>query len=163
MSRRIVYSKEMLEPIVANSLSIREVCKKIGLLGDGSINTYIRKRIDELGIDRSHFKGRYVASYKKLLFFNRSLPINEVLSIQVGGVKRNRRMLDRALRFIGRKYECDICGIGDKWNGTDLVLQIDHINGDSFDHRRENLRYLCPNCHSQTKNFCKKNINFKGR
>ena len=37
-----------------------------------------------------------------------------------------------------------------------LVLHLDHINGKKFDHRLENLRFLCPNCHSQTPTYCGK-------
>lgn len=43
-----------------------------------------------------------------------------------------------------------MCGIGNEWNGKPLTLQLDHINGDHSDNRLENLRILCPNCHSQT-------------
>jgi DNA-binding transcriptional ArsR family regulator len=56
--------------------------------------------------------------------------------------------------------KCLWCGIH-TWRGRELVLQLDHVNGDSSDNRRENLRLLCPNCHSQTETFCGKNN--KGR
>lgn len=51
---------------------------------------------------------------------------------------------------------CDNCGI-DSWNDKPIVLQLDHINGNSKDHKLENLRLLCPNCHSQTNTWCGKN------
>lgn len=40
------------------------------------------------------------------------------------------------------------------WNGKPLILTLDHRNGISNDHRLENLRWLCPNCNSQTETFC---------
>lgn len=45
--------------------------------------------------------------------------------------------------------KCECCGIID-WNGSPISMHLDHINGDHYDHRLENLRILCPNCHSQT-------------
>jgi len=54
-------------------------------------------------------------------------------------------------------YNCTSCGIGDEWNGNPIVLQLDHINGIHDDHRLENLRLLCPNCHSQTDTWCGRN------
>ena len=55
------------------------------------------------------------------------------------------------------KYKCFECGLGDEWNGSKISLHLDHINGMSGDHRLENLRFLCPNCHSQTKTYAGKN------
>jgi Zn finger protein HypA/HybF involved in hydrogenase expression len=54
------------------------------------------------------------------------------------------------------EYKChgENCDIIDNWKGNPLSLQLDHINGINDDNRLENLRFLCPNCHSQTETFC---------
>ena len=52
-------------------------------------------------------------------------------------------------------YTCSDCGVGSEWNGKELKIQLDHINGITNDSRPENLRGLCPNCHSQTPNYCR--------
>lgn len=60
-------------------------------------------------------------------------------------------------RMILRKkllpYVCALCKREPEWEGKSLTLQLDHINGNSTDNRLENVRFLCPNCHSQTENF----------
>lgn len=55
--------------------------------------------------------------------------------------------------------KCSICGLFPIWNNQNLTLQLDHINGKKYDNRIQNLRLLCPNCHSQTSTFSGKNIN----
>lgn len=75
---------------------------------------------------------------------------------------RHRSQLHRALQEIDVPYICDVCGIGPEWNDAPLILPIDHVNGVSDDNRSENLRYLCPNCHSQTPTFCSKNHRPRG-
>jgi Zn finger protein HypA/HybF involved in hydrogenase expression len=57
-----------------------------------------------------------------------------------------------------KKYSCECCGITE-WNNKELVLELDHIDGVSNNNRLENLRFLCPNCHSQTPTFRGRNIN----
>ena len=55
-------------------------------------------------------------------------------------------------------YRCKECGIGEEWQGKQLVLELDHIDGDNQNNKPENLRILCPNCHSQTHTFRARNI-----
>lgn len=55
------------------------------------------------------------------------------------------------------KHECGICGLLPEWNNKKLVLQLDHINGVNDDHRLSNLRFLCPNCHTQQDTYAAKN------
>jgi Zn finger protein HypA/HybF involved in hydrogenase expression len=67
----------------------------------------------------------------------------------------------RLIREHRLEAKCNECGIAD-WNNKPLSLQLDHINGQAKDNRLENLRLLCPNCHSQTETFagrnCRRNI-----
>lgn len=50
------------------------------------------------------------------------------------------------------KNQCDICGITE-WMGSGITCQLDHIDGNPHNHRLENLRMICPNCHSQTETY----------
>lgn len=69
----------------------------------------------------------------------------------------NRRYASETLRFnllySGRSYKCEKCGIEGEWREEPISLEIDHIDGDRYNNRLENLRFLCPNCHSQTDTF----------
>jgi hypothetical protein len=67
-------------------------------------------------------------------------------------LKLKKRLLSEGLK----ENRCDICGITE-WNNKELFMQLDHIDGDSHNHRIENLRMVCPNCHSQTHTYCGKN------
>lgn len=61
------------------------------------------------------------------------------------------------MKASGMDYLCSDCGIGNSHNGKPLVLHVDHKDGNSHNDEIGNLRYLCPNCHSQTETWCGRN------
>ena len=66
--------------------------------------------------------------------------------------------LKHRLIFEGiKEYRCEKCGLT-HWNGKPISLQLHHVNGNNKDNRLENLKLLCPNCHSQTDNYCAKKL-----
>lgn len=74
------------------------------------------------------------------------------------GEHRTRSGLRRRIISDGLlPYECEGCGNGGAWQGKPLALQLDHKNGKASDHRLDNVRFLCPNCHSQTDTWTGRN------
>ena len=70
---------------------------------------------------------------------------------------RSRCTIKRRLLMAGKLVNrCDFCGLTE-WRGKPISIQVDHINGVRDDHRVENLRMLCPNCHSQTPTYGTRN------
>ena len=62
-----------------------------------------------------------------------------------------------------KEYVCEGCGLGDMWNSKSITLELDHKDGDNSNHRLENLRFLCPNCHSQTDTYRSKKLKLFGK
>lgn len=150
--RAFKYTKEKLEAAVIKSTSVQGVARLIlGKPVSGNQHQHIKKMILKYEINSSHFLGsahnRGKASNK------RKLP-NQIFII---GQRQKSAQLRRALIESAIEYKCIACGI-DEWIGKRLNLEIDHIDGNSNDNRIENLRFLCPNCHSQTHTF-----GFRGR
>lgn len=85
--------------------------------------------------------------------------------------QRNNKVLNGTAKFNqvrlyfleNSEYKCIMCGVGKVWNNMPLTLQLDHIDGDRNNNKLENLRWLCPNCHTQTGTWGVKNASEHGR
>ena len=67
--------------------------------------------------------------------------------------KRPSRSTVREYALKEIAYQCAVCSNTGKWWGFEMVLDLHHINGNNQDNRKENLAFMCPNCHSLTENF----------
>lgn len=140
---------------VKENFSVRGVLKALGVAPHGGSYKTFYLRIKNLNLDISHFTGQGHLKGKSI-FRSPKLSLNDLLvrdSNRVLSIKHKQRILDEGLL----ENKCSKCGLEKEWQGELIVLHIDHINGDHFDHRIENLRMLCPNCHSQTETYCSKN------
>ena len=133
--------------------NINQILLKSGLSNKGSsMHRAFNKRIKEVGLDKLELNKKYYKRYTKNYV---KYELSEIL-IENSKYQSIGRLKKRLLSEGLLEYKCTNCGIFE-WNGKKLSLQIDHINGVSDDHRIENLRLLCPNCHSQTDTFTSKN------
>lgn len=143
--RKRSWNKSDLVHAVRTARSIRQVLMILGLREAGGNYSQIRKYIVEFDIDTSHFKGK---AWNKGLSheFVPRIDLSEILvqnsSYQTSKLKK------RLFRAKLKPQQCEECGWAEISVDGRLPLELDHVNGNSRDHRLENLRVLCPNCHS---------------
>lgn len=131
------YTKELLEPIIADSLSFSEVLRKLSIKGCGSQST-IKNAVLYYGIDTKHFTGQA---------WNKG--VSTVENPKTKGAWKNKLILERG-------HKCERCK-RTKWvSGNAIPLELEHIDGNNKNNVRANLKLLCPNCHSQTKTWKRK-------
>lgn len=139
--------------IVKSSFSIAECIKKQGLICAGSNYKRFHDRVKRLNLDTSHFLGQ---GYLKGKTHTWAPEISIEKAFVEKSLMQTCNIRRKILKYNLLPYKCSICGISD-WLCQELSFHLDHINGINNDHRLENLRFLCPNCHSQTETYCGKN------
>jgi hypothetical protein len=146
------YTDDELASAVAESVSIAGVMRLLGVKPAGGSHFNISKRIKRADLDTSHFMGR---ASNKGGRFPRLTP-NEILVKRDTALPRTKpRLLRRALLEVGVPAQCDNCQTTESWMGQRLVLHVDHVDGNAWNNEVSNLRFLCPNCHSQTPTYCR--------
>lgn len=145
---------EDFKKYVKESYTYADVCRKLGWKPQGGNYKYVKKHIKELELDISHFTGKATNICNKL-GISKEKDVEEYLTTNsyIKASYLKWKLFSKGLK----EYRCEKCG-RTHWNGEQIVLQLHHINGDNTDNRLENLQILCPNCHSQTDNYCGANI-----
>lgn len=146
-------SDEQFVELLKKSSTISEVLFKLGYTIKGNSWGYsqVKRRMDDLNLDYSIFKGKSAV-----------IKANKLNNIKKEDILKENCKHQRIVlrRYIIKNnlipYKCAICGCT-KWQGKTLSLELDHINGINNDNRLENLRFLCPNCHSQTSTYGSRN------
>lgn len=133
---------------VANNISVSGVLCDLGLRPGGDQHVRIRFHADRLNLDTSHWKGQGYREGKTGCRNNHNMPSLKRVMVKNSTYSRGA-LKSRLIQSGALKNECSICGQGLEWQGMNLVMVLDHINGVNNDHRRCNLRLVCPNCDSQ--------------
>lgn len=154
--------RERLEEIVRSSSNFNQVAKAIDSNHYAARNNVgiLTAAFHHWGIDYSHLTMARRPGAGKVRVDNGMLP-EEVLDQFFGENPPIKLSWPTLTRLINRHnllpQQCSECGISAKWNGKPMTMQVDHINGNPRDNRIENLRRVCPNCHSQTDTYSGKN------
>lgn len=143
--RKRKWSQEELQRSLKKSRSLGQLLTFLGLRPVGGNYAQIKKYLQEAGLDYSHLRGRSWEKGLKRPF----RPILSLAEILIDGssfqsFKLKRRLFDTGLK----EKSCEMCGWAEYTPEGYLPLELDHINGIHTDNRLENLRVLCPNCHS---------------
>lgn len=145
------FPRNQIKEILDTSSSILEALKNLKLSISGTNYRIIKEICGEEHWDYFYLKEKFTNSIVPKYSLEEILVENSPYN--TGALKK--RLLNEGIL----KNICSICGIFPIWNGKELKFQLDHINGSPRDHRIENLRIICPNCHSQTDTFAGKNVN----
>jgi hypothetical protein len=154
--------REHMEVLVRTCQSVAQVLTKLGLPNNGRPHYDLKRYLASRNFDTSHFRGcgwsrgdtKHTNASVARVAMKNSSPDAEVF--RENGPSLSGRLATQRLLAMGWQYECALCGLGNQWCERPLVLHVDHINGINNDNRLINLRFLCPNCHSQTPTYCRR-------
>ena len=153
------YTKEQFISLCEGKIVSDIITEVFGELDRKTASTYykiVRAKMYEFGMDYEKYKddgSRQTVGIRKHNTETKR-PTEEYLVY--GSTIPSSRLKKRLISEGYLTEECSECGISDEWCGRQLVMQLDHIDGDCLNNTIDNLRLLCPNCHSQTDTFCKR-------
>lgn len=151
---RDIWDADRLRAAAEGATSKREVIRRLGLRDSGSIYTQLDKMAKKFGVTLPEYD--WSAGTAARLAATRTPEWIES-KFQPGSGAARSTLRRYMLSYFNIEYVCSGCLL-DKWLGNEITLQVDHIDGDFKNNVIENLRFLCPNCHSQTETYCRGKI-----
>jgi 5-methylcytosine-specific restriction endonuclease McrA len=158
MPRALRWEADALRTAVASSRNAAECLEMLGVLPRGSNYDTLRRNLARHAVDTSHWTGKH-RPRRDPQRASRARPLADILRRDSGYTSRQSLKIRLFAAGLLRR-ECAECGIGE-WRGKPLSLHLDHVDGDGGNWELENLRLLCPNCHSQTETYCGRSIGRK--
>ena len=144
------YNDSEFRKIIKESISCADAMRKMGYIcTTGNSSVGIRKRINELNIDISHW------NIKNKCIKNEISP--EDYFVYSNLIRNPSALRRKVIKYNICKYICAKCGNDGTWKEDKLTLQLHHKDGDRRNNTPENLEFLCPNCHVQTDNYAGRN------
>lgn len=142
------YTKDELAAVVAECVSFAEVARRFGKSPVGGNTTNLKRLCMRHNIDITHMTGqahmRGQRANNKLTPHERLVMGNGPTDHRIQGFK-----LRDALIEAGVEYKCNVCGMDPVWNGKPITLEVDHIDEQYWNNTKENLQFICSNCHTQ--------------
>lgn len=151
------HTREELLAAVEGSNSIAGVLRNLGLRLTGGSYTHIPRLLKKFEIDVSHFDGKGANHGPNHRGGQAKKSAEELLVLGEPLSHTKVGLIRRAMIELGVPEFCSLCNLGPEWNDQPLRLQVDHKNGLNWDNRLENVRFICPNCHTQTETYGSKN------
>lgn len=144
------YNNDQLIDAVASNTSYRQVLNTLGIAEKGGNYANLKRKIAHLNLDTSHFTGQ--GHNKGKTFIKTSTELYLSNSRPIGSFRLKNRLISEGLLI----PVCSNCQLT-TWLNQPIPLELDHIDGDSLNNNLNNLRLLCPNCHSFTETYRGKN------
>ncbi|AWM34531.1 HNH endonuclease [Hymenobacter nivis] len=154
-TRKFLSTDDEFRQAVAESLSIRQVLGRIGLVPAGGNYKTVHARIKLLALDTSHFTGAGWNQGPRYHMLGKSFSWEGIL-VENSTYTSTFRLRNRLIQHGLKEVKCEDCGLVE-WCNQAIPLELHHANGVNNDHRLANLRLLCPNCHALTDNYRGKN------
>ena len=153
MSRKIKVTDEQIIDVALNSQSASSAAAKLGI----KYETF-RVHAKRLNVFNTNQSGKGTKKPKDEGFGKMSLSdIFEGKHPQYQSNKLRKRLFSEKIK----DERCELCGLTE-WLGKKLSLEVDHKDGNRYNHSLSNLQILCPNCHSQTNTYRGKNKSGNG-
>jgi hypothetical protein len=176
MTKNGILTAKILEPLIATNKSSYQIAKILGM-PQGTTHRWIKK----LGFKTNPERGPGSRKYKitpcqhcgklvrqpgrrfcSVVCHHRKRQV-EQLALWKLGTFAPSECVAKGLLILERGNKCQLCGWAkiNPYSKT-IPIELEHIDGDCYNNKYDNLSLLCPSCHSLTPTFRGLNMN-KGR